>query len=240
MTGGRTVLILQHDASSPPGFFAEYLARNQFSSLALRVREAADVPATALLDEVCGVAVFGNEASTLDAPAWLPATLQLLRQAFHNSVPIFGHDLGGQLLALAAGGEVARNPAPEISWFPVTLHPAAAHAPWLQRLGTAPGEVFLWHEGGFTAPPGALPLLSTPLSCQAFALDTAIGVQFHPELTAPMYQRWLPIIGARSPTPGVHLQSHDELADSYRSKISAQRALARTFYDHWMTLLLRA
>ena len=55
-----------------------------------------------------------------------------------------------------------------------------------------------------------------------------------------MYQRWLPIIGARSPTPGVHLQSHDELADSYRSKISAQRALARTFYDHWMTLLLRA
>ena len=99
-------------------------------------------------------------------------------------MPLLGVCLGSQLLARAAGGEVARAREPEIGWHPVELTDAGADDPLLGPL--APRfEAFQWHSYE-CRPPAAAELLATqPGLRQAYRLgDRAWGIQFHAEVSA--------------------------------------------------------
>ena len=50
---------------------------------------------------------------------WVGAEMQMLRDAADAGVPTLGVCFGGQLLAQAFGGTVARSPKPEIGWYEV-------------------------------------------------------------------------------------------------------------------------
>jgi GMP synthase-like glutamine amidotransferase len=67
--------------------------------------------------------VMGGPMSVHDEAAcpWLAPEKAFLRQAVERGVRILGICLGAQMLAEALGGEVRRNPGPEIGWFPVEL-----------------------------------------------------------------------------------------------------------------------
>lgn len=74
--------------------------------------------------------VMGGPMSVHDEAAcpWLAPEKAFLRQAVERSVRILGICLGAQMLAEALGGEVRRNPGPEIGWFPVELTPESRAA----------------------------------------------------------------------------------------------------------------
>ena len=48
---------------------------------------------------------------------WVGTEMQLVRDAADAGVALLGVCFGGQLLAQAFGGSVARSPDPEIGWY---------------------------------------------------------------------------------------------------------------------------
>ncbi|WP_062298396.1 glutamine amidotransferase [Demequina maris] len=112
----------------------------------------------------------------------------LLGARVEAGLPTLAVCLGAQLLAHALGGSVAPG-EPEVGWGTVDLAPAASSTP-LRHLAGAP--VLHWHGDAIAPPPGAVVLASTPATpCQAFAIGSALALQFHPEVDAERIERWL-------------------------------------------------
>jgi GMP synthase-like glutamine amidotransferase len=96
-------------------------------------------------------------------------------------VPVLGLCFGGQALAAALGGEVETAPAPELGWTEIeTDEPELVPpGPWLE-----------WHYERFSVPPGATEIARTDAASQAFRHGRHLGVQFHPESTVEIVERW--------------------------------------------------
>ncbi len=136
---------------------------------------------------------------------WVGAEMKMLRDAAAAGVPTLGVCFGGQLLAQAFGGSVARSATPEIGWYDVhsddeTLLPG--------------GQWFQWHFDAFTLPPGATEIARTANSPQAFVLGRALGLQFHPELDRDLLEGWL-ADDANGEVAGLGL-THDQLRSATR------------------------
>jgi GMP synthase-like glutamine amidotransferase len=126
------------------------------------------------------VVALGSDRSVhaSDDP-WIASELDYLRAAHGAGVPVFGICFGAQALAKALGGTVSRAAETEIGWIEVAGDDGFG-GPW-----------FTWHEDVFTVPPGAVELASAASGPQAFAVGASVGVQFHPEVTAPIVDDWL-------------------------------------------------
>lgn len=183
-------LFLQHDHLSPPGPVAErFAARGYAVDEAVVVapedfhqpNQPFDFPDPPGYD---ALVVMGAPWGAWDDDTigtWLLPELEWLREADELNVPVFGICFGGQLLARAHGGSVARAPRPQIGWTPV----------WTQEPElVGPGPWFEWHYDRWQVPPDARELARDALASQAFVLRRNLAVQFHPELTAAGLQGW--------------------------------------------------
>jgi GMP synthase-like glutamine amidotransferase len=133
---------------------------------------------------------------------WVGAETQLVRDAAAAGVALLGVCFGGQLLAQAFGGSVARSAVPEIGWYDVETdnQDLVPRGPWFQ-----------WHFDRWTLPPGATEIARTANSSQAFVLGRALALQFHPELDQKLLELWL-AEDRDGEVADVGL-SHDELRD---------------------------
>jgi GMP synthase-like glutamine amidotransferase len=133
---------------------------------------------------------------------WVGAETQFVRDASDAGAALLGVCFGGQLLAHAFGGSVARSPVPEIGWYGVETNDPdlVPGGPWFQ-----------WHFDRWTLPPGATEIARTANSSQAFVLGRALALQFHPEIDHKLLETWLAedrdgeVVDAG--------RSHDELRD---------------------------
>ena len=116
----------------------------------------------------------------------------LLREAVDEGVPVLGICLGGQVLARALGAGVRPSERPEMGWLEVEPTPEAAGDPLLGHL-RAPVGVYQWHVDVFDLPDGAVRLARSERGeNQAFRYgERAWGLQFHPEVDAPLLAGWL-------------------------------------------------
>ena len=132
------------------------------------------------------LAVLGGPMSVHDESEhpWLMAEKALLRRAVESGKPMLGVCLGAQLFAEALGGEVTRNPEPEIGWLTVEATGTGAGCPLFQGMPDS-FTAFHWHGDTFSIPPGAVHLArSQACANQAFSFENRIlGVQFHLETT---------------------------------------------------------
>jgi GMP synthase-like glutamine amidotransferase len=172
-------LVFEHEADAPAGLIAEWAAARGIALEVVRVGDGEPI------GDVAGrpfVVTLGSEASAFDdAVPWLATERAALDRALEISVPVLGICFGGQHLARALGGAVARADRPEVGWLDVeTLAPdVVAPGPWLQ-----------WHRDAFTVPPGAELLARSPVCAQAFRAGPHLGVQFHPEVTPAIALDW--------------------------------------------------
>jgi GMP synthase-like glutamine amidotransferase len=113
---------------------------------------------------------------------WVGAEMAMLREAAAAGVAVLGVCFGGQIIAQAFGGTVGRAPAPEIGWYDI-----ATERPDL----ISTGPWFQWHFDRWALPPGAVEIARTAGSSQAFLLDRALALQFHPELGHALLAEWL-------------------------------------------------
>lgn len=112
---------------------------------------------------------------------WVRDELRYLRVADAAGIPVLGICFGGQLLASAHGGTVARSDVPEIGWTHVQ-----SDDPGLVETG----PWFEWHFDRFTLPDGACAVAHNDAAPQAFVLRRNLALQFHPELDEKTLVGW--------------------------------------------------
>src|SRR6476469_7419469 len=114
--------------------------------------------------------------------SWVGTEMQMLRDAADAGVPTLGVCFGGQLLAQAFGGSVARSTRPEVGWFDGASDDE----------GLIPGgPLFEWHFDLCWIAPGATEIARTANASQAFVLGRALALQFHPEVNHDLLEGWL-------------------------------------------------
>ncbi len=113
---------------------------------------------------------------------WLQPELKWIKDAIENDIPVLGICFGGQLMARALGGSVARGPRPELGW-----HFIHSKVPDLISIG----PWFQFHYDRWQLPPGAKELAVSPVASQAFSYRRSLALQFHPELDREVLEGWL-------------------------------------------------
>lgn len=241
------VLVVQHEASTSPGWFGDWLGE---AGLELDVRHPYAGDALPTLDAAssdhrspAGLLVLGGAmapADDEDCP-WLPATRALMAEAVDAGLPTFGICLGAELMALGCGGEVRRGLAgPELGVLGVTLGADAADDP---VFGVLPEQVRVvqWHWEEIAAlPEDAVLLASSPAyRHQAFRLgEAAWGVQGHPEVTGDIAAAWAredsPLLLAEKRRPDDLVAevraAEAELAQTWRPLAAAFASVVHAFH----------
>jgi GMP synthase (glutamine-hydrolysing) len=138
------------------------------------------------------IVVLGGPIGVSDEPAYpfLRDELRLLERRLAAARPTLGICLGAQLMARALGAWVYPAPEKEIGWGKVQLTEAGRNGPLRHFVGA---PVLHWHGDTFDLPEGAELLASTEMCPnQAFSFGRqALACQFHPEITASGFERWL-------------------------------------------------
>jgi GMP synthase-like glutamine amidotransferase len=214
-------LVLQHGDWGPPGLLAEWLDERGIPYDLHRTYVGAPMPDP---DGYAFIVSLGSNRNPRDTddPA-VAAELVLLERAIERDVPVLGLCFGAQALAAALGGAVERAPVPELGWTEI-----ATDEPEL----VPPGPWLEWHFERFTTPPGATEIARTPAATQAFRHGRHLGVQFHPESTVEIVERW-----AESDAEQLAALGHgdgSQLIAATLAERDAARAAAFTLFDGFL------
>ena len=143
--------------------------------------------------------VLGAPESANDNLDYLRDEMELIRQFVKKQKPVIGICLGSQLIAKSFGAQVFRGARKEIGFY------HDLHIENTSKLFSGfqnPFTVFHWHGDTFDLPQNAVRLVSSKdYENQAFLLGTAVGVQFHIEVTNEMINLWLDKSRELSNTP---------------------------------------
>ena len=183
------MLFLYHDPTAPGGLLGEVFAESGFDISTFDV-VSPDRPDDPLVDVVFPdpldydvIVPLGARWSVYDERlSWIAGEIEMVRDGLAAGVGVLGVCFGGQLVASALGGTVARSPEPEIGW-----HEVDSNDPAL----VPGGQWFQWHFDRFTLPPGATEVARNARATQAFVHGRALGLQFHPEVDLALQEQWI-------------------------------------------------
>ena len=184
------VLSLIHQTDAPAGTFADAVRERGAELLEWTASNGPPPEDPEAFDAVflLGGAMHVDQE---EQHPWLRHEHEVIEALLAADVPTFGVCLGGQLLAQAAGAQVGPATEPEIGWYEVELSPEAKADPIFGELPHR-FQALQWHSYAFELPPRAVALARSRVCLQAYRLgERAWGVQFHPEVNAPILQGWL-------------------------------------------------
>jgi GMP synthase-like glutamine amidotransferase len=177
------VAILQHEPVEHAGFFETIWREQGIEYQTIHLYKTQEIPAL----QVTHLLIMGGSMSVHDEQEYpfLGEEKILIREYVKCHRPVLGICLGAQLIAEALAGRVYPS-IKEGGWTPLqglrdvrpALLPLHFHA-------------FQLHGDTFDLPVGAT-LLCTGrvVKNQAFSIGSALGLQFHPEMTEPMIEDW--------------------------------------------------
>ena len=223
------VLAVVHGANVPGGLFGEELERlgHELDEWSL----AWGTPPPRPVDEYGAVMIFGGSmhADQDDHHPWLRDETLFIQRLLDLRMPLFGVCLGAQLIARAAHAPVRAMREPEVGWVDVELTSHAHDDPVFSSLPESFPSL-QWHYYEFGVPAGAHELGRSGLCSQAFRLgDTVWGVQFHPEVTREIVERWVDEEPAELPTSAASFLADFDCHAEGWEKIG--RTLAGAFVD---------
>lgn len=209
--------MVQHEATTPGGYVHEWLDDRGAEQDVLHIYADEREVDPAAYDLI--VPLGSEEHAYDDDVPWIGRELAILRRAASLRIPTLGICFGGQLLARALGGGAQTAPITEIGWYEVrTRRPDLV----------APGPWFQWHFDSFTAPPDSEVIATSDAGPQAFSRGHAIGLQFHPEVTADIVGTWASNSPEELRGAGV---DPDELVARTRAAEPQSRAAAWRLFD---------
>lgn len=164
---------------------------------------------------------------TLGAPwprsaisTWAGDEVELLADAHRRGTPILGICAGAQFLAEALGGGHEPLELERAGWHPV--RPILA--------GVPAGPWFQWHSDRITTPPTAQVLADSPDGPEVFRVGTSVGLQFHPEMSVELLDRWLeatPVAEDRAGRLRLEALRHEAEAGRRAAQLLEQLGLVR-------------
>jgi GMP synthase (glutamine-hydrolysing) len=189
MSTTRHVTVIQHVAFEDLGSFETVLMARK--AHIHRLQAGVD-DLTVAIEEADLCVVLGGPIGVYETSTYpfLHEEIAALQRRMQARRPTLGVCLGAQLMAQAAGGRVYPGHAKEIGWSSLTLTAQGQHTPLKHLQGAA---VLHWHGDTFELPPDAQRLASSELYAnQALRIGPhALGLQFHPEVQAHTFERWL-------------------------------------------------
>jgi GMP synthase (glutamine-hydrolysing) len=179
------IAIFQHTASESAGYFETLFAERGIPYEYLRLFETGEIPTI----DVTHFLFMGGPMSVNDEQElpYIKEEKALIRNAVQQGRPVLGICLGAQLIASAFGARVYPYKQ-ETGWCRLMREPGAEG---VFSAFPAQFHVFQLHGETFDLPAGAR-LLCTgdAVKNQAFSYKTALGLQFHLELTDTIIQEW--------------------------------------------------
>jgi GMP synthase (glutamine-hydrolysing) len=179
------------------------------------------------LDGIGAVVVSGSPHAVYEPHPWIPAAEALVREAVAGrDLPLLGVCFGHQLLAQAMGGSVTRNPrGREMGTIEVELNEHGARDVLFRAMPRRFAAQATHCDTVMRAPTGSAVLAtSSKDGCQSFRVgERAWGVQFHPEITAPIMRGYV-----RARTAALQAEGHDPEAvhAGVRDEVDGGRVLA--------------
>lgn len=184
-----TIAIIELDSRAPAGM----LQKNISGGEVFKFYDGDPLPS---VDNLTGLIVLGGRQNAHDPD--LAPVAELLAAATAAGVNTLGVCLGAQLLATTHGGrvEVSAPAGPERGIVDIKTRPGAEHDPVLGKVVEGLGREFPavnMHNDAITDLPSGATWLASSRSYpyQAFRFGSALGVQFHPEVTAEVYGSWM-------------------------------------------------
>ena len=228
LTDSRPVLLATHIAAGDSGEVGLILDRAGIAHETLRLNKGQPLPPVRA--HYRGLVSFGGvQSATDDHLDYIAAELRWLEHAIAAGFPVFGICLGAQILARFLGGTVEGHPEGfhEIGYYKVTPSPAG------QGLFDDEQHFYQWHSEGFTLPNTVEHLARSELfPNQAFRVGNAYGLQFHPDVTAEMMQRWSTKAAHRMVLPGA--QARDRQHAGQATHGDRIDAWSHRFFGHWL------
>lgn len=179
------LLFVQHLATSHAGWIGAWAAQRQHEVICCKPLLGDTLPDVATPD---ATVIFGGPMGANDPCPFLARERAWITEALQQRRRLFGICLGAQLMAKALGAAVGPHPDGQVECGYTWVDPADAPE-WL----AAPQPVYHWHQDGFTLPEGATLLARGrgAFPVQGFAYGRSLAVQFHPEATDTIIERWL-------------------------------------------------
>ncbi|MDD1719172.1 MAG: gamma-glutamyl-gamma-aminobutyrate hydrolase family protein [Methanoregulaceae archaeon] len=210
------VTIVQHVGNEPAGLFEKIFSDLNIPFEYIRPFETNELP---VIDPTSSLLVMGGPMSVNDEKEYpfLAPEKALIRDHVRNGRPVLGICLGAQLIADAHGARVHPS-VPETGWRIVTRTGRGPLAGFPRRF-----PVFQLHGETFGIPEGGT-LLCTgdEVRNQAFSYGSALGLQFHLELTPAMLGEWSRELGRAG---------QDEIARAPPSYLQESNRLCRVLAD---------
>jgi GMP synthase (glutamine-hydrolysing) len=226
--GPLPILVIMHGEASSAGRIGQELARRGHAVDICKPRFGGVLPKT--LANHAGVVVFGGPMSCNDADPYLKDEIDFVGVALKEQKPFLGVCLGAQMLAKHLGAGVRKHPGGTVEIGYGSVRPTAQG----RHLGPWPDQVYQWHREGFEMPAGGVRLAEgSVFENQAFAYGrNALGVQFHPEITYTLVNRWTTMAKDWKDCDGAQERSA-QLASHLLHAAAVDKWL-RSAIDHWL------
>jgi GMP synthase-like glutamine amidotransferase len=234
----KPIAVFQHTEVGAPGNIIPIVEALGRRCEIISIVDGAPVPSRP--DRYGGLIFMGGYMSVHDPYPWIAKEISLIRQADALDIPVAGHCLGSQLLAVALGGEVRQNFRREIGWQRISVEGGSYAQEWWGKPDAESLLTFQWHGDTFELPAGAARIASS-MHCrnQAFvARDLHLGVQSHLEMTPDLVRVSLERNGAQlineynagNPAVTSMAETGRELAE----RTAETRASLARLYSRWI------
>lgn len=226
------VLLLLHQKTSCAGAVGKWLESHGYLQDIRRPTLGEPLPES--LDQHAGVIVFGGPMSANDDTPEMRNEIDWLTLVLEQKVPYFGICLGAQMMVRQLGGIVSPHKEALVE---IGYHSISATTEGQNLFHGWPDHCFQWHNEGFSLPKGAVTLAEgTRFKNQAFSYEEhVLGVQFHPEITQCVIERWSTHAAHMLTKKGAH--NAERLLADHQKYGEAQRNWLHHFMDHWTSLM---
>jgi GMP synthase-like glutamine amidotransferase len=191
-----SVALLQHAPNEGGGVIEEIIFGLNIPFRRIEIFSDHEIP----LIEATHLVVMGGAMSVNDEKElpWLIQEKKLIREYIGRGAPVFGICLGAQLIASAGGANVYPC-EPELGWSVVTKYSS--------QFALLPERFMAFQMHGETFDlPGCAELVckGNAVHNQALSWGSALGFQFHVELTEEMICSWLSEMPQKDQTAILH------------------------------------
>jgi GMP synthase-like glutamine amidotransferase len=215
------ITIYQHGKDESAGEIESFLEESGRSFSIVRLYETNEIPGKIAENLI----VLGGQMSVNDTREY-PYFIQekrIIKEMVALQRPVFGICLGAQMIASAFGEEVFPS-TQERGWCRVHANKTENTFPFRDSC-----TVFHWHNETFNLPGQAILLLKGErVNNQAFRLGSAVGIQFHPEVTLQIISRWSKELGSCEREQLLRDSDHEISGNAQRC-----RAIMEKFLNGW-------